>query len=279
MNTPIVTIIGAGWLGAPLAQYLSDHHYRVYASRTTAQGASELNRQGIQGFCFTFDPISTPLAAQLKQQQTHTVIGCFPPGFRKNKSDEYAREWEYLVQECQSANVKKLIMISSTGVYPNRPGEMSEPDASLDQALQSADFSASARILLTAEQYVATSDLNYVILRCSGLFGPQRHPSRFVGRLSQVSRLAPANMLHLDDAIGAVTFAIENLSCGIFNVTTPTTVSKAEFYQAALDATDIEALLPPIVALEDKRILGNKLCDHGYRFRYQSTLEALREMN
>ncbi|MFA0521664.1 SDR family NAD(P)-dependent oxidoreductase, partial [Vibrio sp. 10N.222.55.E8] len=85
---------------------------------------------------------------------------------------------------------------------------------------------------------VMDSGLDFTILRFSGLIGPNRHPSRFASKLKQVSSQAPANMLHLDDAIGSVNFAIEQLHNEVVNVTTPNTVSKAEFYAAALKSVN-----------------------------------------
>ncbi|WNJ94949.1 NAD(P)H-binding protein [Vibrio ruber] len=273
--TKHITIIGAGWLGLPLSHHLSDS-CRVFASKTTPAGADALKLEGIRSFCFDFEQSEHPLAETLTAQNAEIVIGCFPPGFRQNKQDEYAHYWRYLVEQCKIAQVKKLVMISTTGVYPSHPGIMTEQDASLMLAQANADFSESARILLTAEQHVIDSGLDYTILRFSGLIGPKRHPARFVPKLKQVSSLAPANMLHLDDAIGCIRYILEQELSGIFNVTTPQTVSKAEFYQAALDSVSSEADLPPVVAQEDKRVSSDKLCHCGYQFHYQNTLDTLR---
>ncbi|MGR5457020.1 SDR family NAD(P)-dependent oxidoreductase, partial [Vibrio alfacsensis] len=73
------------------------------------------------------------------------------------------------------------------------------------------DFSAKSIIMLTAEEHVRNSTLDYVIVRCSGLFGPNRHPSRFASKLKTVSDQASANMLHLDDAVGAIIFCLEHV--------------------------------------------------------------------
>lgn len=135
-------------------------------------------------------------------------------------------------------------MISSTTVYPNLASDMEEADASLSLAADSPYFSDNARIMLQAEQHVIDSNISFVIMRCSGLIGPDRHPSRFAMRLKQVSRKAPANMLHQDDAVSAVKFALDNLSNQVINVTTPHTVSKAEFYQAAINKSESEIPLP-----------------------------------
>lgn len=270
-----ITIIGTGWLGLPLAQTLSTKAHNVYASRTTLSGVDELTDKRLHAFRCDLTQRDHSLSQHLIQQHSDIVIGCFPPGLRKGKGQDYPMQWQYLVEQAKLANVKKIIMVSSTSVYPNVAKEMLEQDASLLLAQQNEAFSDGARIMLQAEQYVIDSDLNYVIVRCSGLIGPNRHPSRFAARLPQVSRLAPANMLHLEDAVGVVTFAAEKLSNQIVNATTPQTVSKAEFYQAALNAAQLNSPLPPIVDIADKRIMSKKIEQLGYHFHYGNTLEAL----
>ena len=136
-------------------------------------------------------------------------------------------------------------MVSSTGVYPEVAKTMTEDDASLSIASHNKDFTLKSKVMLQAEQHVIDSGIKYAIVRCSGLVGPDRHPSRFVGKMKQVSSSAPANMLHLTDAIGVVSFMSTLTSNAIVNATTPNTVSKAEFYQAALDSVQSKHSLPP----------------------------------
>ncbi|MDQ2189599.1 MULTISPECIES: NAD(P)H-binding protein [unclassified Vibrio] len=272
MNT--ITLIGAGWLGLPLAQALTENH-QVYASRTQTAGMLELTQHGITGFVCDLSLRDQSLSQHFIAQKSEIVIGSFPPGFRNGRGQEYAQQWQHLVAQAKLANVRKIVMVSSTSVYPDIAQPMSEQHASLSLAQNDSHFSEGARIMLQAEQHVIDSGLDYVIVRCSGLIGPKRHPSRFAARLAQVSKLAPANMLHQKDAIGALIFASEKLSKQVVNATTPQTVSKAEFYQAALAAAELDSPLPPIVDIADKRILSDKLSQLGYQFHYSHTLEAL----
>lgn len=269
-----VVVIGAGWLGLPLAQWLKQQGHIVYATRTTPQAVQTLEDQGIESFVCQLDQ-PDGLSDALLERQCDTVIGCFPPGFRQGAGEHYAKHWQNLVQHAKQANIQKLVMISSTSVYPDIAKAMNEQDASLALALDNSAFDAKARILLKAEQHVITSGMDYTILRCSGLMGPKRHPSRFVSKMAQVSRLAPANMLHLYDAIGIAHFSLEQLPYSIINATTPNTVSKAEFYQAALDAVVSDLPLPPLCDKEEKRIVCDKLLAAGYRFHFSHTLEAV----
>ncbi len=268
-----VAIIGAGWLGLPLAKHLQQLGYQVHASKTTESGIQDLKEQGINGFLCNLN--GEYINDSFANLSCDTIIGCFPPGFRRGQGDEYVYQWANLVEQAKRAKVSKIIMVSSTTVYPDRPDSMIESDASLSLAENNPQFSSNANLMLQAEQGVVDSGLDYVIVRCSGLIGPNRHPARFASKLKQVSRLAPANMLHLNDAIGAVTFALEHLDKEIINASTPNTVSKAEFYQAALKAVDSAESLPPIVDLPDKKIISDKLTKAGYQFCFSNTLEAL----
>ena len=281
-----IFIVGAGWVGAPLSEHLEKNGNRVVVTKTTQAGAEAIGNERIPCEVFSFDS-SEPeqtigrLYSLLLENNTEIVIGSFPPGFRKGAGQEYADYWQQLTNACQKANIKKLIMVSSTTVYPTKPGVLNELDASL--ALSTSDnehaslFSDNARIMLQAEQSVIDSGIDYTILRFSGLIGPSRHPSRFASKLKQISTQAPANMLHLDDAIGAVDFAISQLHNEVVNVTTPNTVSKAEFYAAALKSANSSEPLPAVVDTPDKLISSKKILDLGYSFKFEFTLDALHD--
>jgi nucleoside-diphosphate-sugar epimerase len=269
-----ITVIGAGWLGFPLAQQLAVDH-NVYASKTTHTGLSVFKPTTIHGFIVSPATIEYDLRSQLQEQQPNVVIGCFPPGLRKGLNDHYTHHWQRVVDACESANVEKLIMISTTGVYPDLANEMVETDATLSLAQTSTNFSPKNRILLEAEETVERSTLNTVIIRCGGLFGPHRHPSRFAAHLKQVSQSAPANMLHLRDAIDVITFSIAQINNEVINACSPLKPSKADFYQAALNQVGRSASLPPVVDVADKSICVDKLLRYGFEFNYPSPIDAL----
>ncbi|TFH92896.1 NAD(P)H-binding protein [Vibrio ouci] len=270
-----ITIIGGGWLGQPLAQCLENLGHKVSVSRTTVLGVKELTEKHLNGFEFDLNQDISVLTQSLKALSPDIVIGCFPPGFRKGKGDEYAHHWNKLTQICQQVGVARLVMVSSTTVYPNIAQEMREDQATLALAQSSVDFTDNAKVMLQAEQYLIDSGLGYGVVRCSGLIGPDRNPARFVSKLKQVSNQAPANMLHLHDAIGATCFVALNTANVVVNATTPNTVSKAEFYQAALEQSGSNDPLPPITATPDKRIVADRLIQLGYHFHFQHTLEML----
>lgn len=270
-------IVGAGWLGTPLAEALISEGDDVVVTRRSQDRLEDLPAPLTKSERLDLSQANAEIKLSelvLRHKITH-IVGAFPPGFRKGAGHEYAAQWATLVNAVKQHSIEKIVMISSTTVYPNLPSDMKEESASLSLAQRNPIFSDNARIMLEAEQSVIDSGINYVILRCSGLIGPDRNPVRFAARLKQVSRNAPANMVHQVDAIAAITFALDHLNNQVVNVTTPNTVSKADFYQAAIAKSGLDIPLPPITEDADKRIVSDKLISLGYEFQFHSTLDAL----
>lgn len=272
-----VLIVGAGWLGTPLAQSLKNKGHNVVVTRRSRERLDELPPHLTKAEQLDLSQANAEikLSELIQRYNIEQIVGAFPPGFRKGLGQEYAQQWATLAHIAKQHNIKKLVMISSTSVYPNLPTDMTEESASLSLAQNHSEFSDNAHIMLEAEQSVMDSGVCYVILRCSGLIGSDRNPARFAMRLKQVSRKAPANMLHQRDAVAAGIFALEKLENQIVNVTTPHTVSKAEFYQAAITKSGIDISLPPITDDNDKHIVADKLISLGFQFQFTSTLDAL----
>lgn len=278
-----IAIIGTGWLGLPLAQRLLSLNEAVCATRTTAQRLVELEQLNIPCFTLSLDSqngeSSPAFVKELTNRRINTVIGCFPPRFRHGEGEAYADRWKTLVSGCKQAGVEKILMVSSTTVYPNSNINMDEDKASLLLAQNNTLFSDSARTMLRAEQALIDSNIEYVILRYSGLFGPQRHPARFINKISSLSTVAPVNMLHLEDAINSVVFSLNSVHNQILNVTCPMTVSKYEFYKQAALGYDPELILPMLNNTSAKKIVSEKLVKAGFRFQYENVLDGLNHCN
>ncbi|WP_413285938.1 NAD-dependent epimerase/dehydratase family protein [Vibrio sp. MA40-2] len=279
--------MGAGWLGQPLATQLLANKQFVYATRRSAATLEELRAHSIPCFQLSLQGHHAPLNGQndpdyttqivqdLIDRDIETVIGVFPPGFRQGGGEGYANNWKTLVDCCRKAKVNKIIMVSSTSVYPDTCATMIEADASYEIAVDNDDYSNKSRIMLTAEQSVLESKIDYVILRCSGLFGPNRHPARFVAKLSSISNVAPVNMVHLDDVVNAIEYSLTHINNQIVNVSTPNTVTKYQFYQQALQHYAEPITMPETNSVNTKRISAEKLLTTGFTFKFDNVLDAL----
>lgn len=266
-----ISVLGGGWLGYPLALRLFELGFQVNLSKTqvSAQDKLAVKALNLLECQVTAEGINGDVSQLFK---VDTLIVTFPPGFKKQQGETYLAKWKHIVEQANYFGIKKIIMTSSTGVYPTDIQLATESDAS--------GFNEKAEILLSVEQLIKTKFKgDYLILRLAGLFNQSRHPSRFVQRMRNISSKAAANMLHLDDAIGGIVYLLEQNICNqIFNLSSPEYVNKYDFYLAAVDAIgkssgDIE--WPEINQKPGKQIDSTKIVNLGYQFIYPNAKSGL----
>ncbi|EVU20094.1 pyridine nucleotide-disulfide oxidoreductase family protein, partial [Vibrio parahaemolyticus V-223/04] len=114
-------IVGAGWLGTPLAQALLVEGHDVVITRRSQARLDE--RPSTIANAALLDLNDENAAQKLDEiiQSNHIerIVGAFPPGFRRGSGREYAQQWSTLVKAAKQHAIEKLVMISSTTVYPN----------------------------------------------------------------------------------------------------------------------------------------------------------------
>lgn len=135
-------IVGAGWLGTPLAQTLIDQGHQVTVTRRSQTRLDEFPLTSVQPALLDLnEPHSQQqLIKLIEQHRIERIVGAFPPGFRKGNGQEYAQQWQRLVSAAKQSSVNKLLMVSSTTVYPNLAVDMKEEDATLALAQTSEHF-------------------------------------------------------------------------------------------------------------------------------------------
>lgn len=240
-----VSIIGLGWLGLPLAQTLQAQGYAVTGSCTTPDKCRQLQAAGISAVCWSGEsgePLPETLCAE-------TMILTLPPG----RCQDYLGLLQRLLLQWVDRGCQRLILISSTSVYgaasPGHEGERPQPD------------SARGARMLQAETLVRDSGIRqWAILRAAGLFGPLRHPGRFLSGKPTDNGLGPVNLVHLDDVIGILS-QILHVSCWgeVFNACAPGHPSRREFYAQACDRLAIPRPLFGKDAASGKQIDGSKV--------------------
>ncbi|WP_426358821.1 NAD(P)H-binding protein [Pseudocolwellia sp. HL-MZ19] len=226
-----VGIIGCGWLGKALTEKLISQHYSVVVSTQHQDKVEQLSQLGAQVECFSLSdssPSITDFTLSLFKQSC--VIIAIPPGIRQGRKD-YADKIKHIVQLAQSGDVKQLIMISSTAVYNGLDGDIKE-DCALNLS------SEKTAIIHQAEEAALKFSGETIILRLSGLVGPDRHPGKFLksGRLLSDPD-ATTNLIHQHDAVGLL-FGLINAPAhsSIYNGSSHTYVAKRKYYeQAALE--------------------------------------------
>ncbi|MBV6641260.1 MAG: SDR family oxidoreductase [Cyclobacteriaceae bacterium] len=258
-----ISIIGCGWLGLPLGQYLADSGYRVKGSTTRKEKLPEIEQSGIEPYLLSFEPDLVGNPGDFSSSDI--LIINLPP---RNQGDDpnYHRKQLLAIQQLAEKQIGKLLFVSSTGVYPNTNSKVMESDADPGQ------LSRGGVSLLEMENlFMENPDFQTTVIRFGGLYGPGRHPGRFlVGRNGLSGANNPVNMIHLEDCIGVIKSIIEQDIWGeIFNACSPTEETRKSFYHKAAKDLGID---PPEFSDETapfKKVSPEKLINAtGYQFKY-----------
>ena len=220
-----VAIAGMGWLGMPLAQHLKTLGFNIKGSVTKLDKATTLQKSGFDVYPVTIseDGIHGSVDAFLNNV-TYLVV-MIPPGLRRNTGSDYVLKMSHFLTEVEKSSVTHCIFISSTSVYGNAQGIVTEKD--LPQPENEA-----GRQLFQAEQLFFTSACQTSIVRFGGLFGGNREPTRYLaGRENLSGAKAPVNLIHRKDCIQIISEIIKQQAFGhIFNAVHPDHPNKIEYY-------------------------------------------------
>ncbi|GAB5398507.1 MAG: epimerase [Aureisphaera sp.] len=235
-----IAIAGMGWLGWPLAHQLKTFGYTIRGSVSSQDKADQLVKNGWDVFAIMIseDGVSGPVEEFLNGVQDMIIM--IPPGLRRNSGADYVLKMSHFLSEIEHSSVENIIFVSSTSVYGDAQGTVTEKDP------PKPDTEA-GRQLLQVEQLFFTSRFNTSIVRFGGLFGGSRQPARYLaGRENLSNGRAPVNLIHRDDCIKLLMTIIKRQAFGhIFNAVHPSHPSKSSYYiQKAKDL----GLEPPTYA-------------------------------
>lgn len=227
-NKKEINLLGCGWLGFPLALSLISRGFNVKGSTTSPEKMEVLKRAGIDPFLVQFDQ-SLPEPDLTKLLDGDILIVSVPPGRRTaDGPDNYKRMGEILTTKLPKSSISKLIFISSTSVYSDSNGVLTEISEISPQT-------ASAKIIAEIEKSLLALPIQVIILRLAGLFGPGRSPGRFFsGKTNIPNGLAPVNMIHQEEVVSLINSLIDSDSAsGVYIGSTPSHPTKEEFYTLA----------------------------------------------
>lgn len=273
----IVSILGCGWLGFPLAQTLLRQDYIVKGSTTTKDKYEILKKNGIEPYMITV-PDTVDLAENASFWDSNILFLNIPPGRgTPNVESTYPEKIRSVCERLVNSNgenqIKKLIFASSTSVYPSKEGVFSEDDADLSHTARPSGTA----ILKTEQLLMEASEFETVVLRFGGLYGYNRHPVRYLaGKKNLSSPLKPVNLIHQDDCIQIVKKIIDDdISTGVYNAVSDGHPPRKTLYQSAADHFNVE---PPTFDHSSdsiNRIISNKKLkkELGYSFIYPNPLD------
>lgn len=248
----VISILGCGWLGLPLADTLIRQNHKIKGSTTTESKVDELRSHSIEPYLLKLTPqVSTPSTAE-GFWETDVLVLNIPPGRKRdNVVDFHIKQIQSVVSQLKDSSVRHLVFISSTSVYPSNPGLVRESDVIPGNAAR-----LSGNALLKAEELLMNANgFLTTVLRFGGLYGGDRHPAKYMAGRKELRRAsAPVNLIHRDDCIAIITQIIEeNITGEIFNAVSDGHPTRKEYYTKAAKALGLE---PP--TFKDRNEQGDR---------------------
>lgn len=220
-------VVGCGYLGRRVArQWLADG-CQVYATTRDRRKADRLAEDGLK-----------PIVCDLLQ--TNTFVGLpdvetvlFAVGYDRTAGSSIHEVYVEGLRNVLSAlppTTKRIVYISSTGVYGSSDGDW------LDESSPCNPTREGGKACLAAERLLSEHPLGSraIVLRLAGLYGPGRIPRRadlLAGKPIAAPSRGWLNLIHVDDA-AAVVLAAETKATppALFLVSDGRPVLRGDYY-------------------------------------------------
>lgn len=284
-----VAILGCGYVGLELGRQLTPDHDVVGVRRSEA-GCTAIERAG-------FEAVRADVTSETDLEDVPDADVLVFAASSGGRDAEAARE--IYVDGLRTAIEQfggretvpdRLIYTSSTGVYGDFDGEWVDEDTPIEPTTEKTNVLAEAERVARE----ATSEYGMVgtVARFAGLYGPERY--RLERYLDGPVTAGYLNMVHRDDAAGAVRYVIESDAARdeVVLVVDDEPVEKWTFADWLADECDVER--PERRTKADrlaegdlsaaarrrietaKRCSNAKLRDLGYEFVYPTYREGYR---
>ncbi|MGM0546475.1 MAG: SDR family oxidoreductase [Bacteroidota bacterium] len=268
-----ISILGCGWLGLPLAEQLRSAGHTIKGSTTSEEKLQLLKGKDIEPYFLTLSP-----ELQCKNcndfWDADVLVLNIPPGRgRDNVQEFHQKQIAAVIDEVKKSSIRFVVFVSSTSVYPEKAGIVSEEDTKLGKASR-----GTGNALLKAERLLQKqSDFDTTIIRFGGLYGYDRHPVKYLaGRKKMNKGNAPVNLIHQDDCVNIIQQVIEkDIRGDIFNGVSDGHPPRKMYYPAVAKAMDLE---PPTFTDDDRKdykIVSNRKLKImlNYKFRHPNPMD------
>ena len=246
-------IVGAGWLGLPLAKALLGQGHSVAVTVSSAEKAARLQSEGITAFPLLLAPeLAEPLPFR-----SQALVVCVPP----SKTEDYPAAVARLCQLALAAGTRRVLFISATSVWGPGQTEEESPRPAHERGER----------MLAAEHAVLQAGFECaLVLRPAGLYGPERHPGRFLAGKTLAGGGQAVNLVHLDDVIAACLLMLDKGQDGeAYNLSAPVHPRREQLYPFA---SRLLGLTPPVFTEprgEFAPIEGQRICQRlGFVYRW-----------
>ena len=175
-----ISILGCGWLGLALAVNLIDKGHRVYGSTTSNTKVNKLEAKGI-----------TPFVIDISEKDFNIIDFLVTDILIIAITSKNHNDIKNLIKKIEKSKVQKVLFVSSTSVYPNTNGIVTEETNTNNSPL------ANIENLFKTNSFFETT-----IIRFGGLFGYDRKPGNFIKSDKKIENPEGfINFIHREDCI------------------------------------------------------------------------------
>ncbi|GAB3195752.1 nucleoside-diphosphate-sugar epimerase [Pontibacter aydingkolensis] len=228
----VISVLGCGWLGLPLAEQLVRSGYTVKGSTTSPEKLELLQQKGIEPYLLNLSGENQQIHSINQFLEADVLVLNIPPKLRSDGGKGYLQQMHTLVKALLESSITRILFVSSTSVYQDLNRIVTEEDISFTDELEPDNMLLQAeRLFQEREDFVTT------IVRFGGLVGGDRHPGRFLaGKKHLPNGDAPVNMIHLDDCVAILSRIIEQDKWGqVYNACADSHPLRKDFFPKAAE--------------------------------------------
>ncbi len=209
------------------------------------------------------------------------VLLCQAPGRGEGYRATYLEATRNLLEALRGTAVKKILFVSSTGVYGVRDGSVVTELTPSGADFESDEAAANARLLLETENEVLEGTIPGMVLRLGGLYGPKRNRLAAIreGKLIPAASPTFTNRIRVEDAASAAELLLEKGEAGqVYLGVDDEPCTQADFYGWLCPRLGVPPPAPSASLDRGKRVSNAKLKSLGWTPRYPGFREGYADL-